>query len=133
MGGGGAGVLVGGGGGGVSVGGDSGVGVSVGDVSGTDVSAGDTGVGVPTTSGIGVFVGKRATVGVASGDCGASLISLGVLVGVGVTCKRAIGPQANIGTINITKTNCQNGKLFFIRNIKFLNQILEVVHHYSMN
>jgi hypothetical protein len=112
------------GGGGVLVGVGSDVGVSVGDGSSVGVSVG-RGVGVSTTSDTGVSTGARANVGVevAAEASGKSLIRLGVLVGVGVTSVRAIGPQANIGTINIIKAPGKIINSFFITFLTFSNKI----------
>ncbi len=119
--GGGGGGSVGGGGGGVSVGTGSGVGVSAGGASGVGISAGGaSGVGVSAAR-MGVSVGTRMdvlagkmVVVVTPVDIGSTVrMSLGVLVGVGVT-RSAAGPQARAGTINIKNVACNNKDCFII-------------------
>jgi hypothetical protein len=57
------------------------------------------GVKVGVTLGVGVRVGKMTESGVAASNGATVVIFLGVLVGVGVTCKLPeSGPQANAGS-----------------------------------
>jgi hypothetical protein len=60
---------------------------------------------------------------VAIGACGKIFIRLGVFVGVGVTCWLAAGPQAKIGTINVTKIYGQsNRNLLIVTSKSFINK-----------
>lgn len=90
--------------------------MAVGSGMGVSVGVG-TGVGVSVGVGRGVLVGKIMTGCVGVGSGGRVFIILGVLVGVGVTCKLATGPQAKTGKLS---TNSNNPK-------RFISVILSII------